>query len=316
MSSPSEQSTIVTTQVLLRPEMATDFLDWQAKLHGIIASFPGFVSLEFLSPTEASQTAWSIIQRFNNSENLSAWRSSKERQELIDALKTFLVKKDAKAIQESESGASSAQHFVTEVFVTQVSPDKENTYHQWLAKIHQAEAKFPGFRGLYVQSPTATQGRDWITFLQFDTQENLDRWVTSSERKELLRELEPLIASIESYRVITPYAGWFSSIAKGGRVPAAWKQTMLVLLVLFPIVMFELKYLHLLTANLNPSLGNFIGNAISVTLIAWPMMPLAIWFLRWWLSPEENKEPRTTLIGTGIVILLYILEIAIFWNFL
>lgn len=194
----------------------------------------------------------------------------------------------------------------TEVFVTQVDPEKEEAFRAWIAKIHQAEATFPGFRGMYVQSPV--QGRNWITFLHFDTEENLERWLHSQERQKILLESQPLIVSLESHR-ISPYGGWFTSIEK----PSVWKQTMLVLLVLFPIVMLELKFLTPLTKGLNPSIATFIGNAISVALIAWPLMPLAISCLKWWLAPKIDR--RTNIFGAGIIVAVYLLEIALFWNF-
>ena len=91
---------------------------------------------------------------------------------------------------------------------------------------------------------------------------------------------------------------------------------MIVLLVLFPIVMLEIKFLSPLTSGLNPSLATFIGNAISVSLVSWPMIPIAIWFLEWWLSPQEDKRLQATLVGTGVVLLLYLLEIALLWRLL
>lgn len=316
MPSTPEKATTVTAKIHLRSKATDEFADWQAKLNAAIAAFPGFISLEILSPTGDSQPAWVIVQRFNNSEKLSAWRSSQERLELAKELKKFLAE-DASALQEVFSDSANTHDSVTEVLMTQVSPDKEQAYREWIAKIHQVEAKFPGFRGVYVQSPSQGQGQNWITLLQFDTQENLDKWLSSSEREEVLRESKPLIASLESHRVISPYAGWFRSIAKDGEIPSVWKQTMIILLVLFPIVMLELLYLSPLLANLNLSAATFIGNAISVTLLAWPMVPIAIWFLRWWLSPRGDKHQRTqaTITGTVVLIVLYLIEIAIFWNF-
>lgn len=311
-----ENPTMITTKIRLLPKFTNEFADWQAKLHVQIADFPGFISLEILSPIEISHPEWMIIQRFIDSESLFVWRESKEKKILMKELEPFLAKDKKNPIKEIESAAAEAKGNVTEVFVTRVSPNKEIAYREWIAKIHRAEAKFPGFRGVYVQSPSKNQEGNWITLLQFDTQENLDRWLASPEREEVLRESEPLIASLESHRVISPYAGWFSSIAKKGELPPVWKQTMIVLLVLFPIVMLELKFLPLLTANLNSSLGTFIGNAISVTLISWPMMPIAIWFLGWWLSPKPEKYRLATLSGTLVLILLYLIEIAIFWNLL
>lgn len=309
-----EKATIITNKIHVNAKSMNDFADWQAKLNATIAFFPGFVSLEILSPTETSQTDWLIVQRFDHSDSLFAWSKSKERMKLQNELKKLLANND-EAIQEVESEDSNAQSSVTEVFVTQVNPGRENAYREWIAKIHQVEAKFPGFRGVYVQAPSKGQGVNWITLLQFDTPENLDCWLSSSERKEVLKQSKQLIASLESHRVISPYAGWFASIAKDGEMPSVWKQTMIVLLVLFPIVMLELKFLSPLIANLNSSLATFIGNAISVTLIAWPAMPIAIFFLGWWLSPKGNNQQRTTIFGSGLLILLYLLEIAIFWDF-
>ena len=83
-----------------------------------------------------------------------------------------------------------------------------------------------------VQSPQKGHGRNWITLLQFDFAEKLNDWLASPERQEVLKEGESLVESMESHRVISPYAGWFSSVyKKDGEIPL-WKQTMVVLLAL------------------------------------------------------------------------------------
>ena len=312
----SEKNTIITTDVYIDPKLIDIFSDWQARLNALITTSPGFVSLEILSPIGPSHPTWKIIQRFCDFQSLTAWRESQDRKKLMHELEKILDSEKENILQDMEAEVSEVTSHVTEVFITQVSPDKESTYREWIAKIHQVETKFPGFRGMYMQAPSQNQGRNWITFLHFDTQDNLDRWLLSSERQEVLSEAQPLITGLESHRVISPYVGWFASLAKKKGIPSVWKQTMLVLLALFPIVMLELKYLPLLTSNLNSSLAMFIGNAISVSLIAWPMIPIAIWLLGWWLNPKDEKRSEVTMIGTCLLIVLYIIEIAIFWNFL
>ena len=304
-----EKPTIRTILADVRPESKSSFVDWQAKFNATIATFPGFVSLEFLSPSE-EQKGWLVVQRFSDAEAAAAWYNSIPYRELEAELKTLLVSDGFKEYAHDEFNVKGN---VTELFVTEVNPERESDFRNWTAKIHQVEAKFPGFRGVYVQSPAQSTGRHWITLLQFDTMKNLDQWIGSNERKDLLKESSSLISSLESHRVISPYAGWFASIAKVGEMPPVWKQTMIVLLVLFPIVMFELKYLSPLTAGYDISLATFIGNALSVALISFPMMPIAIWCLGWWLS---SKSQRITIIGTFVMILLYLIEIAIFWKFL
>lgn len=311
----TEEITIFTIKVRIREKFRVEFADWQAKMNAKIAAFTGFVSLEVLSLTEDSRPIWSIVQRFDRTQNLLAWRASKDYHELIEELKNF-IEDGPDSLKEEDTGISNLKVGVTEVFVTQISPDKEEAFRAWLAKIHQVESKFPGFKGMYIQSPSMSQGHHWITLLQFDTLQNLDNWLSSPERQAVLLESKPMIASLESHRIISPYAGWFSSLAEKGEIPSVWKQTMIVLLVLFPIVMFELKFLSPLTATFNSSLATFIGNALSVTLISWPMMPIAIRLLGWWLAPRGQKRWQTTWVGTVVVVGLYLLEIVFFWRFL
>lgn len=305
---------IQTTKVLIRSNYLVPFAEWQSNLNRVIASFPGFISLEILSPQPPVETKWVIVQRFDSSQSAAKWKNSKEHNELMQNLRTLIGDNDAESIQEIQSEPGSVKVGVTEVFVTEVTPEMDAAYRSWIAKIHQAEAKFPGFKGVYVQSPTSRQGKNWITLLQFDTPKNLENWITSPERQAVLDEGKDLIASMESHRVISPYAGWFANIVSKGEAPPLWKQTMLILLVLFPIVMLEIKYLNPLTMGLGLTLSTFIGNAISVSLISWPSMPIAIYFLKWWLVPIGNKK-RINILGTCIVLALYLLEIAIFWNF-
>lgn len=294
------QPSISNLEVEIFPNAKHDFIDWQTDFNAAVVKSPGFVSLEF----SMAPHGWLIAQRFADPEALKKWQTSPEYLELIEKLKPLAAKQIAREADDKGN--------VTEVIVTEVSPGREAEYRAWSAKIHHVEASFPGFRGVYVQSPEG-KGQHWITLLQFDSMGNLDKWLQSPERQEVLKESFPLISSIETHRVISPYAAWFASIAKTGIMPPLWKQTMLVLLVLFPIVMVEMKYLSPLTKSWDVSLGMFLGNAISVALISFPFMPLAIRCLRWWLTTDFAK---VSLAGTLLVLMLYALEIAFFWHFI
>jgi len=94
-----------------------------------------------------------------------------------------------------------------------------------------------------------------------------------------------------------------------------WKTACLVLLTLFPVVMLELRFLNPHLRNLNPAVGTFIGNTVSVALTTWPLMPLAIRGFNAWLFPEN--KPRWMVLTSPIVLLLcYVIEIAILWRLL
>lgn len=299
---PIIKNTVVQT-IQVAQNQQLGFNEWQSALNNKIAQHPGFVSLEITAP-QGAQTHWSIIQRFSDEKSTLAWQNSPEYHQLQTRLKTY-----ANNFQETLTSPG----LVTEVFLTEVDPKSEKPYRDWLGKIHEAEAKFPGFRGMFVQSPTDPSNNKWVTCLQFDNSENLDRWLNSSERAAILKELAPLIVSLESHRVFSPYAGWFSGVQRGGVTPPLWKQSMVILLMLYPIVMFEMKYLNPQVASFPQAVGTFIGNALSVALLSWVFLPIAIYFLKDWLTASNL---RITILGTVIVCALYLLEILLLWDLL
>ena len=180
-----EKPAITSLHVEITPDVKNDFVDWQGDFNAKIANAAGFVSLEFSSSSN-KKNSWLIVQRFINEKASSAWRNSDDYKNLINKLKTMILNKE---VNEKENDESAGKGNITEVIVTQVSPGMEEDYRAWTAKIHQAEAKFPGFRGVYVQSPEVGRGKHWITLLQFDTMENLDCWLQSSERKQVLKRV-------------------------------------------------------------------------------------------------------------------------------
>jgi antibiotic biosynthesis monooxygenase (ABM) superfamily enzyme len=126
-----------------------------------------------------------------------------------------------------------------------VKPGSKTAYLEWSARILQAQARFPGYRGTYLQSSTAGQAF-WTALIRFATPTDLDACLASSERLCLVRESEALVETWSGHRLTPPFAGWFPAEAVGG-TPPDWKQAMVVLLMLFPIVVMELHFLAPLT---------------------------------------------------------------------
>lgn len=201
---------------------------------------------------------------------------------------------------------------VTEVITTHLKPGMEAPFRDWLVQVRMSQARFPGYCGVYLQPPAPGLQEHWTTLLMFETAGQLDAWMKSEERGRLVLEAEPLIEASRSQRLDTAFGGWFDANGTG-KAPPSWKQTMLVLMVLYPIVMLEMVFLIPRINGLGMVLTTFIGNAISVSLVAWPMMPLAIRYLGWWLRPGEHAPARVTARGIGIVSCVYALTLFAFW---
>jgi antibiotic biosynthesis monooxygenase (ABM) superfamily enzyme len=138
-----------------------------------------------------------------------------------------------------------------------------------------------------------------------------DAWLASPERARLVRESEALVEGWSSRRLDQPFAAWFPAAAPS-EMPPDWKQAMVVLLVLFPIVMSELRLPAPLTRGLSAVAGTFLANAISVGLLTWPVMPIANRALDWWLRPSRLAARRITPLGAGLLIAVYLVEILAF----
>jgi len=311
-SSPPSGAAILLAKFHLRPGVEDAFTAWQAKALTRAAGSDGFLSSE-MTPAGADGAAWTVTLRFRSIENVDAWRSSPIWHGLIGEAQGLVADKTSIEIQAAEAGPDGG---VVEVIVTKVKPGKEEAYRRWETSIQQAQSKFPGYKGSYVQPPIAGE-LGWTTLMRFDSADQLDTWLKSPERAALLREAEPLIDYAHLQRMDTSFPGWFPTDPSTGKGPPNWKAAMLVLLGLFPIVMLETRFLSPRLAGLNSSVAMFIGNSISVALTTWLTMPLFIKSLGWWLFPPPGQSKlRAEIGGTALILALFAVEVAALWHLL
>jgi antibiotic biosynthesis monooxygenase (ABM) superfamily enzyme len=296
----------VSAKFQLRSGAEEEFTAWQAKALTRAAGSDGFLSSE-VAPGSANNRTWAVTLRFRDGPSLDRWRASSTWRGLVDEAQGFLA---AKTSVEVEIRDSASDGGVVEVIVTKVKPGKEEAYRRWETRIQQAQSKFPGYLGSYVQPPIGGE-LGWTTLMRFESAPQLDCWLKSKERTALLRQATPLIDYAHLQRMDTSFPGWFPTDPSTGKGPPNWKAAMLVLLGLFPIVMLESRFLSPLLAGLNSSVGMFIGNVISVALTTWATMPLFIKVFGWWLFPKPGQSRSTVEVaGTATMLALFAIEVA------
>lgn len=298
----------VTTRVVVRPDAFEAFADWQALFTRAASSHPGFLGLEIL-PAYAGSTEWQIIQRFVAHEALESWLTHPARAALQGSLA------ELRAAGEPEMPEEVAPDYhafgtVTEVITTVVQPGREAEFLDWTQAIQSAQARFPGYMGTFVQAPVAGDPPYWTTLVRFSSPGQLDAWLTSEERKARLAGADPTMSHWSSRRLAAGFGSWFAPTAPG-TAPPAWKQTALVLLVLFPVVALEIRFLSPLLAGLPMMVATFIGNAISVCLVSWPLVGLARAGMGWWLAPPPAHRRRAETAGALLLIALYAAEMSL-----
>jgi uncharacterized protein len=291
----------------IREQATAAFLSWQARMAAAAAAVPGFLSIEFI-PVSGSSRQWQMVLQFLDAQSLAGWRACEPRQRLHQEVRAWL--EPAADLDEAAAPDIHGQGSVTEVITTHVRPEMNTAFLDWAARIQQAQATFPGYRGMCLQSPSRQQDF-WTTLIRFASPRELDAWLASPERRRLVAESESLVEAWSSRRLKQPFAGWFPAEEESGP-PPTWKQAMVVLLVLFPIVMMELRFLAPLMRPLDSITGTFVGNLISVGLLTWPVMPIANRALDWWLRASRPMARLITALGTILVVALYVAEIFTF----
>jgi len=311
MSTPA----FIVATVKLRPGMDSQFTAWKAHNDLVIGKFPGFVSSDIIPPTRPDSNEWTIILNFRSNEDLVVWQKSKERAEIIaEGVPLFEGGNFREVVQIRESG-DRPDSDVTEVIFSKIKPGKEDTYREWAARMQSAQAKYPGYKGTYLQPPDE-KGGFWTTIMRFDSASHLEGWMNAPERKEMLNESKAFIEHEQLTRLATSFPGWFPTDPKTGQGPPKYKAGMLVLLGLFPIVMLEARFLNPQIAGLNPSLAMFIGNVLSCAATTYLTMPLFVKALKWWILPEPDAPKSVHWKGALLVVALYVVSVAIFWKFM
>jgi antibiotic biosynthesis monooxygenase (ABM) superfamily enzyme len=314
----SDHAALIAT-ARVHPGSEEAFASWQGRHSAAVSKFSGFVSTDMIPPPVGfPEEPWTIIVNFDSEKSLASWQGSPERGAILGEVALLL---DGGNFGESVSDGSSGLpgSDVTEVIFSKVRSGMEDRYRDWAARIQEAQARYPGYRGMYLQPPAGGKGGHWTSILRYDTAEHLEAWMHAPERKKFLAESREFIESEELMRLATSFPGWVPLDPMTGKGPPNWKAAMLVLLGLFPVVMLEMKYLSPVLGaggwGLHASLATFIGNAISVALTSFITMPLCVRWFGWWLFPGGNSAWITSK-GLGLLFVLFAAEVVLLWKLL
>lgn len=305
----------IVTQTSVRPERTEDFARWQGETSTVISRLPGFVEQRLMPPNPPLQVDWVILQRFHTMEDAQRWLVSTERQARIEGAASMLVgRDDVHIVRDDEGGRKPAP--VSAVISTRIKPGKEAEYRAWERKIAAAQSKAPGLQGYRFEPPVPGVQDDYVAILRFDNQANLQAWLDSPVRRQLVEEAEPLTEEFHA-RMGTGFEQWFRDESGGGGSLSVWKMDMIVLLLLYPIVFlwgvwFGMPVLQN-QFNMNFALSLFIGNIFSVGLTGF-LVPWVANHMGWWMFPKGNVL-RANLLGALLMCVIYAICITIFWKF-
>ena len=314
ITSPGATGVTIITQTRVRPEVADAFARWQDETSKAIAAFAGFVKQTVMPPSPPQQVDWVILQRFTTEKTAMAWLNSEVRLKRMQGATPMIVGvDDVHLVHDGGPGPRPAP--VSAVISTRIKPGHEAAYRQWEQRIASAQAKAPGFQGYRFEPPIPGVQGDWLAILRFDTEPNLQAWLDSPERQKLLEEANGFTQEFHTRIARTGFDQWFPIEAGDTSPPAVWKQNMVVLLFLYPIVFLFGAWVGtpLLMQRLKMPfwLVLFIGNIVSILLLNY-FVPCGSNRLRWWLRPVGSSLTKTNLAGAALLAALYVLSMLVF----
>src|SRR5689334_10655032 len=318
MATPGKTAVTVVTQTQVQPGKEDAFAAWQARIGGVVAGFPGFVRQTVIPPSPPAQVDWVVLQKFADSDTALAWLRSDQRQRLVQEVRPILVGLDDVHVV-NDGGDSAEAPPVSAVIATKVKPGCEKDYEAWEHRIADAQAKAPGLKGYRFERPVPGVQGDYLAILQFDTEAHLQDWLDSPVRRKLVEEAEPLTVEFHARIVRTGFDQWFTvGAAPGAPPPAAWKQNMLVIAVLYPMSFAFTIWVQgpvlMSWIGLPFWLAFFIGITVGVLLLSKVLPPVSRLF-DWWLSPVGRDPWKTNLAGAAVMVVLYLVALLAYWQY-
>jgi antibiotic biosynthesis monooxygenase (ABM) superfamily enzyme len=301
-------ATVVISQPLKRGR-AEAVRRWQEEVNRAVSGFAGYLGNDAAASGDGDE--WTVIYRFDSKPHLLSWLSSHERDDVLGRGADLFDGPASQQVMIRDQGADQ----VTVVVSHPVDPDHEEEFLAWQRRITDAERMFPGFQGAELFRPVPGVQPTWTALYRYDSDEHLDAWLESDERRQLLGE-GTRFRDFELRRISAPFGSWFAQPGEqeAGASPANWKTGLSVLVGLYPTVVL----LTLAISEIWPSASLWqsllLGNILSVSLLTWVVMPIVTRALRFWLVPGRGGfTVRTDIAGAAVSIAFLTLAALIFW---
>jgi uncharacterized protein len=309
--SDGPEATIVI-QTRVRPGTEEAFAAWQQRMSELVARAPGFRAHGFTPPDPPVQLDWVIMERFSSRATARAWLDSPERQAQLTQI-ADLIDGD-QSISIIDEAPATRSRATTAVILTTVEADKADRFRAWHKEAVRAADRWPGHLGTTLQAPVPGVQDQWVTMVTFDSDEHLAAWMGSDDRRALLERGGEIFRDTATRRAQAGFDQWFEFKRAGGAAqPPPWKFNYLILVGLYPIVMLEILFLNNKLDWMQLSLGNLIGNVLSVALLGWPVVAILGKLMGWWIQPAPGASRWTDLKGALVMLLALAVLVAVFY---
>ena len=208
-------------------------------------------------------------------------------------------------VKSASSGVGPRASRASAVVVQRVPAAAVDGFLEWQRDVTEAAEGFGGYCGTDVFPPADGGAGDWVVLIHFEDEASLAHWLESPERARRLEDLRSKVGEFDLKTLRGGFGAWFAGQGQGsGAAPVAWKMVMTVVLGLFPTVMLLTIFVGPLTSPLGLAVSMLIGNALSVSILQWVVMPRLTKWLGPWLRADGAAKGAVRAATPGLILLL------------
>jgi len=187
----------------------------------------------------------------------------------------------------------------TSVIVHQVPPAAAERFIALQEDVTRAAEAFPGYQATEVYPPVEATGTEWVVVVHFTDAASLKGWLDSPVRVEWIAKVNKEIGTFRVEELSSGFGAWFTK--PNAVPPPGWKMVLTVLLGLYPTVIFLTLTVGQITNPWGMAISMLIGNAMSVSMLQYMIMPVLTRVFAWWIHANGPGDGQKTLAGVGII---------------
>ena len=190
--------------------------------------------------------------------------------------------------------------------VQQIQPADADWFLEWQRGIAAAAENAAGYKGTDVFPPTDSQRNEWVVVIHFEDDRSLRGWLDSPIRAQWVEKLRARAGEFELKALPDGFGPWFAGLARqrDTTLPPSWKTALTVLLGLYPTVMLLELFPSPYLKPLGFAFVMLIGNALSIAILQWAVMPVLTTVLDRWLKANEAGKRVFSIAGLLAIICL------------
>lgn len=175
----------------------------------------------------------------------------------------------------------------TVVITHRVRAGRQPEYEAWLDEITPVSKAAPGHMDVQIIRPVAGLTSTNTVIIRFNTRENLEQWMTSNERNQLIAKVRPLLATDDDFFIRSGLDFWFAPDGAQANLPVKWKQCVVTWSAIFPLVLLAplvvIPVVRSIGLPPNRYLDTLVSTGIVVAAMVYFVMPNYTRLVHKWL---------------------------------